>query len=429
MKVLYGDVESVLKINGGLCTPFKFSRGIRQGCSLSGMLYALAIEPMLQQLREHICGLNLPICKSSISLSVYADDVVVLINGQNDVQVLMKVLEDFRVLSSAKVNWNKSEALLIGNWPKGKPSLPDGLTWGTGGFKYLGVYLGDEMSIQKNWEGVVDKVKGRLDKWKWLIPKLSYIGRTLIVNNLVASCLWHRLACLDPPAQILTKIQWMLVDFLGDKLHWVSQSVLYLPKEEGGHGLMHLKSRIAAFHLQFLQRFLYKSSINGWRAVTCAILHRTEGLGLDKSLFLIDPFKVNVNGLLVFYRNLFKVWSLFKSQRNETPLSLYWLLEEPLINGARFDLSNKSCSFHGLNALLQKSQILSQFSNNSYDDFCSTHLNDKGTCSVQSIQTVSVPRILSSKYKFNAGSRTNLIVIKPEKCKINEQNFFLNLGS
>ncbi len=44
---------------------------------------------------------------------------------------------------------------------------------------------------------------------------------------------------------------------------------------------------------------------------------------------------------------------------------------------------------------------------------CSTHLNDKGTCSVQSIQTVSVPRIVRSKYKFNAGSRTNLIMIKP----------------
>ncbi len=72
--------------------------------------------------------------------------------------------------------------------------------------------------------------------------------------------------------------------------------------------------------------------------------------------------------------------------------------------------------------------LVSQFSNISYDDFCSTHLNDKGTCSVQSIQTVSVPRIVSSKYKFNAGSRTNLIVIKPEKCKINEQKQFLKLG-
>ncbi len=41
---------------------------------------------------------------------------------------------------------------------------------------------------------------------------------------------------------------------------------------------------------------------------------------------------------------------------------------------------------------------------------------------------MSVPQIVSSKYKFNAGSRTNLIVIKPEKCKINEQKLFLKLG-
>ncbi len=38
------------------------------------------------------------------------------------------------------------------------------------------------------------------------------------------------------------------------------------------------------------------------------------------------------------------------------------------------------------------------------------------------------PRIVRSNYKFNAGSRKNLIMIKPEKCKINEQIFFLKLG-
>ncbi len=36
--------------------------------------------------------------------------------------------------------------------------------------------------------------------------------------------------------------------------------------------------------------------------------------------------------------------------------------------------------------------------------------------------------LVRSKYKFNAGSRKNLIVIKPEKCKINEQKTFLKLG-
>ncbi len=41
---------------------------------------------------------------------------------------------------------------------------------------------------------------------------------------------------------------------------------------------------------------------------------------------------------------------------------------------------------------------------------------------------MSVPRIVRSKYTFNAGSITNLIVINPEKCKINEQKQFLKLG-
>lgn len=49
VKVLYCGVESVLKINGDLCSPFGVYRGVRQGCALSGMLYTLAIEPLLNK--------------------------------------------------------------------------------------------------------------------------------------------------------------------------------------------------------------------------------------------------------------------------------------------------------------------------------------------------------------------------------------------
>ena len=54
MKVLYEDIESVLKINGGLCKPFMVQRGIRQGCSMSGMMYSLSIEPIL----HNVCCFN-----------------------------------------------------------------------------------------------------------------------------------------------------------------------------------------------------------------------------------------------------------------------------------------------------------------------------------------------------------------------------------
>ncbi|KAF7643589.1 hypothetical protein LDENG_00236820, partial [Lucifuga dentata] len=46
---LYVDVESVLKINGGLSRPFTVNQGIRQGCSMSGTLYELSIEPFSAQ--------------------------------------------------------------------------------------------------------------------------------------------------------------------------------------------------------------------------------------------------------------------------------------------------------------------------------------------------------------------------------------------
>lgn len=39
----YKDVHSMLKINGILTRPFSVHRGVRQGCSLSGLLYTISI--------------------------------------------------------------------------------------------------------------------------------------------------------------------------------------------------------------------------------------------------------------------------------------------------------------------------------------------------------------------------------------------------
>ncbi|KAK3568147.1 hypothetical protein QTP86_032001 [Hemibagrus guttatus] len=171
------------------------------------------------------------------------------------------------VLSSAKVNWVKSEAILVGEWGGERPTLPGGLVWKKDGFKYLGVYLGNNEFLNKNWEGSVEHVKGRLSRWKRLVPKMSYRGRTLVINNLAASFLWHKLACMDPPLNLLASIQALLVDFFWDGLHWIPQSVLHLPKEEGGQGLVQLASRAAAFRLQFLQRLLTGPKDLIWRPV------------------------------------------------------------------------------------------------------------------------------------------------------------------
>ena len=92
------------------------------------------------------------------------------------------------------------------------------------------MFLGDETQMKENWDNVLEKVKGWL--LKWLLPKMSYRGRTLITNNLVSSTVWHLLACVDPPS-LLAEAQRVLIDFFWGRMHWIPQSVPFLPKEEG----------------------------------------------------------------------------------------------------------------------------------------------------------------------------------------------------
>ncbi len=125
-----------------------------QGCPLSGQLYSLIIEPLLCRLRTQLTGLEVNTLngKHSFKLSAYADDVTVLIKNNSDVQCIKNALECYGKASSAKVNWQKSDALWCGR-DFIRPSLPGGLQWGRAGFKYLGVFIGTEEYIKKKLGG------------------------------------------------------------------------------------------------------------------------------------------------------------------------------------------------------------------------------------------------------------------------------------
>ena len=131
---------------------------------------------------------------------------MLILNTQRDICVLEENVGLFNRLSSAKINWEKSKAVSVKKGSLSELVLPGGLCWKMGGIKYLGVFLGDELFLKKNCKGVLESVQGRLKRWRWLLPSLSFRGQTLIINSLVSSFLWHRLACVDPPSNLLIEI-------------------------------------------------------------------------------------------------------------------------------------------------------------------------------------------------------------------------------
>ncbi len=163
VKLLYSGASCMVKVGGGLSCPIPVGRGIRQGCPISGLLYSLAVKPLICRLRNRIKGLSLLTQAPPIVVSAYADDINVLVRDQEDIEVLRQSLATYERASSARVNWGKSEACLMGRWSgEGSPKLPGNLQWGNRGLKVLGVYLGSGDYERQNWVGVLDKVKARL---------------------------------------------------------------------------------------------------------------------------------------------------------------------------------------------------------------------------------------------------------------------------
>ncbi|KAI4881111.1 hypothetical protein NFI96_017176, partial [Prochilodus magdalenae] len=271
VRLLYTDASCLIKVGGGLSLPVPVRRGIRQGCPLSGQLYAIAVEPLLCLLRTRLVGMQF--AGSSVRLFAYADDVTVVIHNSEDVDALKASLSIYERASFARLNWGKTKAVWCGPRAGGRPlpPLPGAVEWDRKGFKVLGVWLGTEDVEIKNWEGLVEKVRARLSRWSWLLPQLSYRGRVLIANNLIASALWHKFTVLNPPRGLIKDIQKALVDFFWSGQHWLRAAVLYLPVQEGGQGLIDIRSRVAVLRLQAAQRFLYRGH-HPWIDVACALL-------------------------------------------------------------------------------------------------------------------------------------------------------------
>lgn len=213
-------------------------------------------------------------------------------------------LDVYEKASSVKVNWDKTEALWVGQGiSENRPQLTGNLKWRFEGFKILGIYFGSNEFQKLNWEGVEDKVCNRLSRWKWLLPQLSYRGRVLLADNLVASTLWHKFNVLQPPAGLIQAIQRHLVTLFWSGYHWVQSAALYLPIQEGGQGLVDIKARIMTFCLQTAQRLLYNSYF-AWMNTATALLRRVGGIGLDKYLFLRHLQESELVDLTTYYKSM-----------------------------------------------------------------------------------------------------------------------------
>lgn len=185
-----------------MSSTFTLSRGCRQGCPISPLLFALAVEPLAIAIRSHNVIKGIKIGTNEHKLSLYADDLLVyLTNPQLYISPLLRVFEEYSDISGYKLNYEKSEAFPINILDELKYIVTP-LKLCTNGFKYLGIQIDlkhDDM-FKKNYSILLDKVKDDMLKWKEL--PLSLIGRVNVIKITILPKYMYKFQCL-PLSRIL----------------------------------------------------------------------------------------------------------------------------------------------------------------------------------------------------------------------------------
>lgn len=112
MKGIYREGKAMIKVNDDNTNAGRIERGVEPGCPLSPMLFALAIEPLADRMRNRIRIRGYEIGKEKIALNLYADDILLMLgNPLEAIRELLIISEDFKSYSGLGVNIQKSEMM------------------------------------------------------------------------------------------------------------------------------------------------------------------------------------------------------------------------------------------------------------------------------------------------------------------------------
>lgn len=244
MRLLRGASSKVL-VNGRMMGPIKISRSVRQGCPLSTILYAIALEPLLCGLRNRLSGLTLRghtfICRA------YADDLVFMARSSEEVQSALHWITKYGTATGSCMNMAKSGAMAIGR------GLPDGSvaplkTMDT--MKCLGIIFTNDVhrTAALNYKRLLQTTRTRVRDNR--LRALNMIQRVVFVNTHLASRIPHLAQVLPMPVTIARRLLAAFGYFVSTGLLFkVRYETLTLPVTRGGLGLVNVRERAVALYV------------------------------------------------------------------------------------------------------------------------------------------------------------------------------------
>uniref|UniRef100_A0AAY4BML7 Reverse transcriptase domain-containing protein n=3 Tax=Denticeps clupeoides TaxID=299321 RepID=A0AAY4BML7_9TELE len=255
IQTIYHSPMSCVITNGLRSGPFPLARGTRQGCPLSPLLFALALEPLAEAIRQNTDIKGISISGNEHKIALYADDILLFLSlPELSIPAALSLFDEFSLFSGYKINFSKSEALPLGLFDtESITNFP--FKWSKSGFVYLGINVPVDLNKlwKLNYAPIIHTIKSDLSRWQAL--PLSLLGRiSLIKMNILPRLLYPlQMLPLWLSRKICTQLESAFSRFIwnGKKPRQKIRS-LQMPVELGGLAMPNILYYNWACHSRFI---------------------------------------------------------------------------------------------------------------------------------------------------------------------------------
>ena len=257
IEIIYSEPECCVINNGHYSEFFKLSRGIRQGCPISALLFLLVVEVMAINLRndKNIKGISLTDTEE-ILISQLADDTTLFLRDSESLERALTFIKAFGESSGLKLNKEKTEAFWIGSKVLCKEK-PLNLKWTRDFIKCLGIWCGPDIegAITKTFTEKLKKLKNLLNMWS--CRKLSLKGKVAVLRSLALPQILYPSSILFVPEWVIHDVEELFFNFLwSNKKHHVKKEVITNEIHNGGLKVPLFGAMVKAIKCTWVQRIL-----------------------------------------------------------------------------------------------------------------------------------------------------------------------------
>lgn len=194
---LHTGTQAAIKLAGRVGEWFDISTGVRQGCVIAPLLFNVFFDCVVRQAQAAMpegCGVQLSYhangelfqrstgagsCLFTLSTLLYADDMVLMSCCQEELECMLRIVDDICNKMGMRINASKTELLALAPSSTGPPpqgvQLSGGVANYVSSFKYLGGIVDTTATCDAEVCARISKAKGRFAQMQrlWGMKNMS----------------------------------------------------------------------------------------------------------------------------------------------------------------------------------------------------------------------------------------------------------------